>query len=131
MKSSMNILALDYGKKRIGLAWVQSGLDVVLPFGLIEKQDNVGKKNLLVSLVESEKIDKIIIGLPTGLDGKENENTKNVRIFVEDIKAVLKIPVEFFDERYSSKQADSMGGSVSRDEKSAMVILQSYLDSKK
>jgi RNase H-fold protein (predicted Holliday junction resolvase) len=64
-----------------------------------------------------------------GLDGKENKNTERIRKFVEELKLEVDIPIEFFDERFSSQQADAMGGGVSRDEKAAMVVLQSYLGS--
>ncbi len=122
----MNILGIDYGKKRIGLAWVQSGLDVVLPYGTINNEQLTINK--LIEFVRDEKIDRVVVGLPLGLDGGENENTKKVRGFVEEFKKEISIPVEFVDERFSSRQADVMGGEVSRDEKAAMVILQSYLD---
>ncbi len=121
----MNILAIDYGTKNIGLAWCQKELGVVLPFGNVEcRMWNVG----LVNLIKKEKIDKVIVGLPVGLDGKENENTKKIRNFVDELKKDIDVPVDFVDERFTSAQADRMGGTVSRDEKSAMVILQSYLD---
>lgn len=121
----MNIIGIDYGKKRIGLAWVQEGLDVVLPYGI------VGNVEELIKLVKKEKIDKLVIGLPIGLDGRqENENTQRVREFAEKLKKEIDLPIEFVDERFSSAEADSMGGEVSRDEKAAMVILQSYLDKK-
>lgn len=119
----MNILAIDYGKKRIGLAWVQVGLDVVLPYGIVSTMDE------LVQLIEKEKIDKLIVGFPIGLDGKENRNTKETQLFVSELKKKVDLPIEFIDERFTSKQADSMGGEASRDEKAAMVILQNYLDS--
>ncbi|PIZ95144.1 MAG: Holliday junction resolvase RuvX [Candidatus Magasanikbacteria bacterium CG_4_10_14_0_2_um_filter_37_12] len=124
----MNILAIDYGKKRIGLAWMQEGLDVVLPFGTIVEEKGKTSKEKLLSLIKEECIEKIVIGLPLGLDGKENDNTKKVRDFVEELKKEINISVEFIDERFSSLGADAMGGSVSRDEKAAMLILQSYLD---
>jgi len=120
----MNILGIDYGKKRIGLAWVQGGLDVVLPFGVTEEEG-------LPGLIKEEKIGKAVVGLPLGLDGGENDNTKRVRKFVDVLKMQTGIPVEFVDERFTSQQADRMeGGTATRDEKSAMVILQSYLDKK-
>ncbi|MDP2692462.1 MAG: Holliday junction resolvase RuvX [bacterium] len=118
----MNILGIDYGKKRIGLAWVQVGLDVVLPYGI------VGNIDELVELIKREGINKLVVGMPIGLDGNENDNTARVRKFAEELINKTKLPLEFVDERFSSRQADSMGGDVSRDEKSAMVILQSYLD---
>ena len=121
----MNILAIDYGKKRIGLAWVQMGLDVVLPFGVLD-DGNVDLE--LATIIDKEKIGKIVVGLPLGLDGKENQNTKDVRAFAEGLRRHEGLSVELIDERFTSKQADSMGGDASRDEKAAMVILQTYLD---
>jgi putative Holliday junction resolvase len=125
----MNILAIDYGTKNIGLALVDTNLGVVLPFGVVQNQESRIKNQEVISLIKKEKIDKIIVGLPMGLDGKENKNTERIRKFVEELKLEVDIPIEFFDERFSSQQADAMGGGVSRDEKAAMVVLQSYLGS--
>lgn len=129
----MNILAIDYGSKNIGLAWCQKELGVVLPFGQLKDYKIERLKDYLVNLIEKEKVDKVIVGLPVGLDGKENENTKKIRKFVSELKNQIDVPVDFVDERFTSAQADSMGGGTggaSRDEKAAMVILQSYLDIK-
>ncbi|PIR03161.1 MAG: Holliday junction resolvase RuvX [Candidatus Magasanikbacteria bacterium CG11_big_fil_rev_8_21_14_0_20_43_7] len=125
----MNILGIDYGQKRIGLAWVQEGLDVVLPFGTVNNE--LGIMNKLTELIQTEQIDRIVIGLPLGMDGGGNENTKRVQSFADALQTMAQVPVELYDERFSSQQADSMGGTASRDEKSAMVILESYLKSKK
>ncbi len=124
----MNILALDYGRKRIGVAWVDTGINVVLPLGVIE---NTGEAvfTKLADLIKKENADTVVIGLPTGMDGSENENTKNIRAFGEKLEKSISTPIVFVDERFSSRQADAMGQGVSRDEKSAMVILDSYLES--
>lgn len=123
----MNILAVDYGTKNIGMAWVDTALGVVLPFGLVKTQDTRNKIQKVIELVKNEKIDKIVVGLPVGLDGKENENTKKVREFVRELKNKIDIPVDFVDERFTSAQADRMGGEASRDEKAAMLILETYV----
>lgn len=119
----MNVLAIDYGQKRIGLALADSELKIPLPFGVVQKQ-------VLVDLIRKENIDKIVVGLPLGLDNKENANTQRVREFVEELKKQIKTPIEFIDERFSTAQGLKMGGTVSADEKAAMVILQTYLDNK-
>jgi len=121
----MNILAIDHGTKNIGLAWAQPEMGVVLPFGVIKNSTE------LADLVEVEKIGKLVVGLPVGLNGKENENTKRVQSFVAELKNKINIPIDFFDERFTSAEADRMGGEATRDEKAAMLILQSYLDNKK
>lgn len=124
----MNILGIDYGTKRIGLAWVQSGLNVVLPFGILETKNwklEIGK------LIQAEKIDRVVVGMPYGTNEAENENTARVKNFIAELKTITSIPVEMIDERFSSQAADRMGGEgASRDEKAAMIILQSYLDKK-
>ena len=121
----MNVLGIDYGTKHIGLAWVQVGLDVVLPFGVVETgnwKKEIGK------LVKEEKIDKIVVGLPFGLEGEENENTKRIRLFAKELEDVVNIPIEYIDESFTTHEAHSMGGGASADEKAAMLILQSYLN---
>jgi putative holliday junction resolvase len=120
----MNILAIDYGTKNIGLARVSTNMAVVLPFGRIKNQEI--KK--LIELINKEKIDKVVTGLPFGLDGKENKNTARVKKFIVEIKKHTSIPVDFETEIFSSQAADRMGQGVTRDEKSALIILQSYLD---
>lgn len=145
----MNILAIDYGEKRIGLAWCQIGLNVVLPFGIIDNNESAQEK--LQTLITEEGINELVFGLPIGTDNQENDNTQKVRDFAEKLNANTNLPIHFIDERYSSKQADKMEDPVaaenrrgyqthgglrqvktakrsSRDERSAMVILQSYLD---
>lgn len=121
----MNLLGIDYGTKRIGLAWVQVGLDVVLPFGVIETKN---WKKEISELVKKEKISKIVVGLPFGLEGEENENTKRIRLFAKELGDVASIPVEHIDESFTTHEAHSMGGGASADEKAAMLILQSYLN---
>lgn len=126
----MNILAIDYGKKKIGLAYAQTGLDLILPIGQIGGGEEKVRRGKVVELIKEKNIDKVIVGLPLGLKGEENGNTDNVKRFVNLLKKDIEIVVEFEDERFTSRQADRMGhGGVSRDEKAAMVILQSWLSS--
>ena len=124
----MNLLAVDYGKKNIGLAWTDTAIGVVLPFGVIANKESIIKNQELIELIKKERVEKIILGLPLGLDGEENENTKKVRTFGDELKKETGLSVEFIDERFTSRLADAMGGGATRDEKAAMGILQSYLD---
>ncbi|TAN34058.1 Holliday junction resolvase RuvX [Patescibacteria group bacterium] len=120
----MNLLGVDYGSKNIGLAIWREGADVVLPFGVLENNEQAAGK--LAVLFGDEKIDKIVLGLPLSLDGKENKNTVRVHSFAGELKA-SGTAVEFFDERFSSQAADRSAGGASRDEKAAMLILEDYL----
>ena len=118
----MNILGVDYGRKRIGLAWMQTSLDVILPYGLVDSLDQ------LVKLIKKEKIDKVVLGLPLGLENMgENENTQRIRKFADELKKQTGIEIDFADERLTTAEAKEMGGDVSLDEKAAMLILETYL----
>ncbi|MBT3538901.1 Holliday junction resolvase RuvX [Candidatus Parcubacteria bacterium] len=122
----MNILAIDYGKKRIGLAWMQTGLDIVLPFGTVNSLEET------IELIKKEKIDKVIFGLPFDLKSiEENDNTKRIRKFAEKVKKETEVEIDFADERFTTAEAREMGGDASLDEKAAMLILQTYLEENK
>ena len=126
----MNILGIDWGKKRVGLAWVQSGLDVVLPFGVIEthKVDPLAE---IISIIREEKINIVVFGLPKTLSGAEQENALTVREVGKKVAEATGVKVDFLDERYSSRAADRFGADgASRDEKAAMIMVQAYLDQK-
>ena len=123
----MNFLAIDYGTKNIGLAKASSLVDLVLPFGVIENANTALARKKIADIVVTEKIEKIIIGLPFGLDGSENENTARISEFANNLEQASGAPVEFVNEMFSSQAGDRMGSGVSRDEKAAMVILQSYM----
>jgi len=127
----MNILAVDFGTKRMGLAWVDTGLKIVLPFGVVSGKNLAEISQNFVKFIKAEKVDKIIFGLPLTQQGQECVNTVRVRNFVEDIKKYLSVPIDFVDERFSSQAADRLGGEASRDEKSAMLILEDYLSRQK
>lgn len=120
----MKIIAVDFGVKRIGLAKWGSGANVVLPFGV------ANDLNELIDKIKVENFDKIVIGLPLGLNGHGNKNVERVKDFGKKLKQKINLPIEFIDERFSSQEADRMCGGVSRDEKSAMVILNTYIEKK-
>lgn len=134
----MHILAVDFGTKRLGLAWADTTLGVVLPYGLVEEKNLEANIASVAKLVNEEKITQVVVGFPLGMKGEENKNTERVQKFVFELQKSTSAAVDYFDERFSSQQADAVGRGlpagrqgVSRDEKSAMIILQSYIDKHK
>lgn len=117
----MRILAVDYGTKNIGLAWTDTTLGVILPYGVVK---NITE---LIKLIKSEATDQIVVGFPVSLNGQEGKNTQRVKEFIFKLQKQINVPVKIYDERFSSQAADAMGEGVTRDEKSAMVILDGYL----
>ena len=119
----MNILGVDYGRRRIGLAWVQEGLDVVLPYGVL------GSIAELIDFIKKERIDKVVFGLPLDLNElTENANTERIRKFADEVKKETGVKIDFADERLTTSEARQMGGDATLDEKAAMLILQTYLE---
>ncbi len=142
LKESMpRILSIDYGKKRTGLA-VTDPLQIIAN-GLT----TVETKNLfdfLSQYVKKEEVEQIVIGKPTQPNGLPSENLARVENFVNRWrKACPAIPIEYYDERFTSVLAHRalIDGGVKKkerrenkglvDEISATIILQDYMNSKK
>mgnify|MGYP006389717291 FL=1 len=132
------ILAIDYGKKRTGIAVtdilqiIANGLTTVATAQLLE---------FIQNYVKQETVEKIIVGLPKQNSGEYSENMKRIEPFVNRLqKMTPQIPVEYVDERFTSilahrtmldaglKKKDRQNKALV-DEISACIILQSYLES--
>lgn len=133
------ILAIDYGKKRTGIA-VTDVLQLIAN-GLTTVPTNE-LQAFLLDYVSREPVDKIIIGLPKQMNNEDSDNMKYISPFVQSLSAKLTIPIEFFDERFTSviAQRAMIDGGLKKkarqnkalvDEISATIILQSYLESLK
>ena len=132
------ILALDYGKKRTGIAVsdplqiIANGLTTVETHKLFD---------FLKSYLERETVEKVIIGLPKQMNNEASENLPRIEKFVEKFKKLYpETSIEFFDERFTSKMAKQTmidGGLKKKqrqnkalvDEISATIILQGYMES--
>lgn len=133
------LLAIDYGRKRCGIAVtdplriVATGLTTVATAKLVEFVKNY---------VASEAVDTIVVGLPTTMRGEESESMRYIRPGIENLKKALPdIPIVFFDERFTSTIAhramiDSGMPKMARRDKAAVdqiaatIILNDYLQSK-
>ena len=137
----MRILSIDYGKKRTGLAVtdplqiIAGGLDTVQTAQLYES---------LEAYCQREKVERVIIGKPMQPNGQPSENMERVSNFYNRWrKAHPEIPIEYYDERFTSVLAHRamIDGGVKKkvrrenkglvDEISATIILQDYLQSRR
>ena len=123
----MALLGIDYGKKRIGLALMQEGSELILPLGTVMHTEAALTE--LAKVCAEQKIATLVIGLPLGLDGKDTQQTDDVRAFGARLADHTGHPVVYVDERFSSRGADAHGpytDGASRDERAAMIILETY-----
>lgn len=130
------ILAIDYGKKRTGLA-VTDPLQIIA--GGLATVSTSELFDYLKKYIQSEPVERIVIGEPLQPNGEPSENLQRVKAFVNRWrKAVPEIPIEFYDERFTSvlaHQAMIDGGLKKKaradkalvDEISATIILQDYM----
>ena len=134
------ILAIDYGRKRTGLAvtdplqLIANGLTTVQTAKLVD---------YLLAYLKQEKVERIVVGLPKQMNGEDSDNMKNITPFVNRMKKLVpEIPIEFYDERFTSALAhqamlESGIGKKARqnkalvDEISATIILQGYMESRR
>lgn len=122
----MNILAIDYGDTRIGLAHSYSGINIALPLKMIYNDKNLF--NNLISVVEDLEIDFVLVGLPLNLKSIDTIQTKKVRNFVNNLKDRLNVKIELLDERMTSALAKKyLAKKSSIDIESARIILEDWL----
>jgi len=121
----MIYLGIDYGEKRIGLAKGQDDPAVATPFKTITNDENVF--GAIKEIVNQESIEKIVVGVPVSLDGKEYDFAKKIREFGARVGESTGAPVIFVDETLTTDEA-SQGPSGDIDASAAALILQSFLD---
>ncbi|MBN2325666.1 MAG: Holliday junction resolvase RuvX [Candidatus Omnitrophica bacterium] len=132
------ILALDVGKKRIGLALSDEMRITGQPYGCIEVQSNDQVLGELAAVVEKENVSMIVLGMPKRLDGSSGEMAQEVKALAGRLRERFSFSVKLWDERFSTHAAQRvlLQGDVSRkkrkkviDQTAAAWILQGFLDS--
>ncbi len=124
----MKLLGIDYGDSKVGLAIADTESGVALPYIILK---NNGWNNLIEELKKifiTERIEKIIIGLPVDKNGNESEQALRVREFSKKLNENTSIPIDYLDERFSTRQAQDLSPGRQEDDVAAMLVLQNYLD---
>ncbi|OGK05789.1 MAG: hypothetical protein A2W80_08465 [Candidatus Riflebacteria bacterium GWC2_50_8] len=134
----MKILALDIGKKRIGVAICDRLEIAASPFSVVKAgRTAVGE---IVALLKKEEIDRVVIGMPVSLDGVEREPCERARYYKNELEKQTSLPIDFFDERLTTKIAEAslIESGMRREQRrgvidavAASLILRSYLDYRK
>ena len=136
----MRYLAIDHGQKRTGLAVSDASETLVSPHSVIETQNEEELLKRIISVIDEEKIEAVVIGLPFNMDGSEGLRAKKVRAFGKLLADKLKIQVLYHDERLSSFEAEQLVVDLELTRKkkkkrldaiAAAEILKSFLDANK
>ena len=134
------LLGLDFGDKTIGIAVSDKSKTIATPIITIKRKGILKDIEKLLSILEEYDVGGVVLGLPLSLDGNENERTKKVRKFAQELKRYKDIKIAFHDERYSSDviYKELRKNSISNakikkkiDQMAASYILQGFLDNAK
>jgi putative Holliday junction resolvase len=100
------VAGIDFGTKRIGIAVTDRGRTIASPYENYARGTEDQDARRFQRLVEEEGIVLFVVGLPVHLDGRESEKSQESRRFGTWLEEVTGIPVEFFDERFTSVEAE-------------------------
>jgi putative Holliday junction resolvase len=134
----MRILALDHGTKRIGIAVSDELKMIATPLEFIPAEPYLDFLARLKEIIREKEVELILVGMPRNMDGSYGPAALKVQEFVAVLKDKIAIPIQLWDERLTSAQAQRflIQGGVRRadrkekvDKMAASILLQSYLDS--
>lgn len=126
------LLALDYGLKRTGVAVSDPTWTIVRPLDVVTKANSSEGLDTIARLLVSHDVTRIIVGLPIGLGGDETKQTAQSRSFAARLRQLVDVPVDLYDERFTSRLADhtiaTTGTGASRDSLAACHLLESWME---
>ncbi len=131
MQPNRSILSLDVGERRVGVAVARDGVKIAVPLTTIEVDEHVF--DAILRIVEQERVDLIVVGLPRNQSGEVTSQTSFVQEFAAKLDS--KVKIIFQDESLTSVQAEKILESRGRnytkadiDSLAASLILQDYLE---
>ncbi len=125
----MRVIALDYGSARTGVAVSDPTGTIARPLGVVELAASEAGLARLAALVRAEGVERVVVGLPLTLRGERGAQAQETEAFVEALRTALEVPVESFDERFTTGLAASVGSDdAPEDARAAAHLLSSYLE---
>ncbi len=135
----MRIMAIDYGDARTGIAFCDKNQILASPYTVIKESYQPKLVKAILDIVEREKPEKIVIGLPRNMDGSYGYRCDECKALGAELEKAVDIPVDYQDERLTTVMAhnvlsqNNVRGAKRKnsvDAVSAVMILQSYIDRK-
>jgi putative Holliday junction resolvase len=123
----VKVLALDYGAARTGIAVSDPTGTIARPLGVVERAASEAGMAELLAIAERERVDHIVVGLPLTLRGEHGSQAAETERFVTSLQAATGLPVESFDERFTTRLAQANGGGAPEDAAAAAHLLTGYL----
>lgn len=123
----MKVLALDYGRARTGVAVSDPTGQVARPLCVVERAATQAGLAALVDLVRDEGVERVVVGLPLTLKGERGEQARETERFIAELRRAIDVPVDSFDERFTTDLVEQTRGSAAPDAQAAAHLLTTYL----
>ena len=123
----MRILALDYGAARTGVAVSDATGLIARPLGIVERASSQAGLERLRAIVAEHDPERVVVGLPLTLRGEHGAQAGETEAFVARLRNSIDVPVETYDERFTTALASSAPGDAPEDARAAAHLLESYL----
>ena len=124
----MKVLALDFGAARTGVAISDEMGTIARPVGVVQRAASDAGLAEIARIVDVEDPELVVVGLPLTLRGEHGAQARETEAFVESLRGVLSIPVETYDERFTTSLAAAGGGGAPEDARAAAHLLDGYLE---
>jgi putative Holliday junction resolvase len=123
------IIALDYGAARTGVAVSDATGTIARPVGVVERAASKAGLARVAELVREHDAALVVVGLPLTLRGERGAQAQETEAFVAALRQVVSVPVETFDERFTTVLAgQSPAGAAEEDARAAAHLLAGYLE---
>lgn len=123
----MRILALDYGAARTGVAVSDATGTIARPLEVVARAGTPEGLQRLADLVREHDAELVVVGLPLTLRGEHGEQARETEGFVKALREAVDVPVETYDERFTTAIAGHAPGDAPEDARAAAHLLSSYL----
>lgn len=121
-------MALDYGSARTGVAVSDATGMLARPLTVVERAASEAGLREVAALVAAEGAERVVVGLPLTLKGEHGAQAEETALFVDALREVVAVPVESFDERFTTALAAAgPSARAAEDARAAAHLLESYL----
>jgi len=137
-KQQARIAGIDYGTVRIGIALTDLSVGIAGPYENYSRRSEQLDAAYFQQLAQQQRLVRFVVGLPVHLDGGESQKSREARAFGKWLSEKTGLPVEFFDERFTSSEAEALleGANLTKkqrkarlDQLAAQIMLTAYLES--
>jgi putative Holliday junction resolvase len=125
----LRVLALDYGAARTGVAVSDATGTIARPLCVVEDAASEAGLDRIRALVAEHDAERVVVGMPLTLRGERGAQASDTDAFVTTLRALVVVPVETYDERFTTVIAARSGGGADEDARAAAHLLESYLQS--